>query len=109
MREVIYQRDKVYEYAKKWACDRNPKYYNFDPVGGDCTSFTSQCIYAGIGVMNYEKINGWYYLNGNNKSPSWSGVKYLYQFLTENKGSGPYGIEAKKEDIEVRRYCSAIF
>lgn len=24
--------------------------------------------------MNYSKNNGWYYINGNNKSPSWTGV-----------------------------------
>lgn len=108
MKNIIYQRQKVYEYAKKWAYARNPKYYNFDSVGGDCTSFASQCIYAGIGVMNYEKINGWYYTSGNNKSPSWSGVKFLYQFLIENKKLGPYGIETTKENIEVRRYCTVI-
>ena len=31
--------------------------------------------------LNYAKDLGWYYINGNNKSPSWSGVEYLYQFL----------------------------
>lgn len=46
-----YDRKKSIEYAKKWAYLRNPKYYNFDPVGGDCTSFASQCIYARL----------WYY------------------------------------------------
>ena len=41
------------EYANKWAFSRNPKYYNFDNIGGDCTSFVSQCILAGSNVMNY--------------------------------------------------------
>lgn len=84
MKQVIYNRQKVYEYAEKWAYKRNPSYYNFDNVGGDCTSFASQCIYAGAGVMNYEKITGWYYKNGNDKSSSWSGVEFLYNFLTTN-------------------------
>ena len=56
----MYNRQKVYEYAKKWAYRRNPKYYNYDSVGGDCTNFASQCIFAGCGQMNYSKINGWY-------------------------------------------------
>ena len=56
----MYNRKNVYEYAKKWAYGRNPRYYNFDPVGGDCTNFVSQCIYAGYGQMNYDKNNGWY-------------------------------------------------
>lgn len=51
-----YQREKAVEYAKKWAYRRNPKYYNYDGVGGDCTNFVSQCIYAGCKVMNYKKL-----------------------------------------------------
>ena len=97
----MYNREEVYEYAKKWAYFRNPKYYNFDPVGGDCTNFASQCIYAGCGQMNYNKNNGWYYINGNNKSPSWTGVEFLYNFLTTNKGAGPYGEEAPIYKLEV--------
>lgn len=96
-----YDRLATIEYAKKWALARNPKYYNFDYVGGDCTSFASQCIYAGSKVMNYTKDYGWYYNNGNNKSPSWSGVEYLYQFLTNNKGIGPQAIETTQNKIEI--------
>ena len=54
--------------------------------GGDCTNFVSQCIYAGSNVMNYDKNNGWYYNNTNDRAPSWSGVEFLYNFLTKNKG-----------------------
>jgi len=86
-----YDRKSVVEYAKKWAYLRNPKYYNFDPVGGDCTSFASQCIYEGSKLMNYDNNNGWYYINGNNKSPSWTGVEFLHNFLINNKGVGPFG------------------
>lgn len=101
MKDVKYNRQKVLEYAKKWAYARNPKYYNFDAVGGDCTSFVSQCIYAGSNTMNYTKNTGWYYINGNNKSPSWSGVEFLYNFLINNKGFGPYGKVAKQEELEL--------
>ena len=55
MKEIKYNREQACEYAKKWAYKRNPKYYNFDAVGGDCTSFVSQCIYAGIKEMNRQK------------------------------------------------------
>ena len=99
MKEKIYERNKAVEYAQKWAHGRNPKYYNFDTVGGDCTSFISQCIYEGSKVMNYDKY-GWYYKNGNNKSPSWSGVEYLYKFLTQNKGVGPYAEEVTENFIQ---------
>lgn len=29
--------------------------------------------------MNYTKDIGWYYINGNNKSPSWTGGEYTFQ------------------------------
>lgn len=99
MKEKAYERQRALEYAKKWAYKRNPKYYNFDPVGGDCTSFISQCLYEGSKIMNYSKY-GWYYKNGNDKSPAWSGVEYLYKFLTQNKDMGPYGEKVGIQFIE---------
>lgn len=101
MKYKEYDRLETIEYAKKWALGRNPQYYNFDNVGGDCTSFASQCIYAGCKVMNYTKDYGWYYNNGNSKSPSWSGVEYLYQFLINNKGIGPQAIQTTPNKIEI--------
>lgn len=97
----MYNREFVYEYAKKWAYGRNPKYYNFDPVGGDCTNYVSQCIYAGCNQMNYDRNNGWYYIDGNNKSPSWTGVEFLFNFLTTNSGVGPKGDECEIDKLEI--------
>ena len=94
-----YDRISAVAYAKKWALSRNPKYYNFDPVGGDCTSFVSQCLFAGSKIMNYTPVKGWYYRSGYDKSPSWSGVEFLYNFLIGNKGIGPRGITVPKEEI----------
>lgn len=101
MSKEKYDRKSVYEYAKKWAYSRNPKYYNYDSVGGDCTNFVSQCIYAGCMQMNYSKNNGWYYINGNDKSPSWTGVEFLYKFLISNKGNGPKGYETTIDKLEI--------
>lgn len=98
---MSYDRKKVYDYAKKWANSRNPKYYNFDPVGGDCTNFVSQCIFAGCNQMNYNKNNGWYYIDGNNKSPSWTGVEFLYKFLINNITAGPSGIETNIDNLDI--------
>lgn len=98
---MSYNRNKVYEYAKRWAYSRNPRYYNFDSVGGDCTNFVSQCIYAGCNQMNYTPIYGWYYIDGNNKSPSWTGVEFLYRFLIMNNGEGPKGVETTINNLEI--------
>lgn len=101
MKTIEYDRDKVYNYAKKWAYARNPQYYNFDELGGDCTNFVSQCIYSGVNTMNYKKDLGWYYIDGNHKSPSWTGVEYLYNFLLNNDSIGPYGEETNRENLEI--------
>jgi len=93
MTEIPYNRNAVLAYARRWALSRNPAYYDFTNIGGDCTSFVSQCVYAGCGVMNYTPTYGWYYISGLDKSPSWSGVNYFYNFITTNDGIGPFGIE----------------
>jgi len=89
-----YNRSKAVAYADKWALSRNPQFYNFSGIGGDCANFASQCLYAGGGVMNFKPLYGWYYVSANDRTPSWSGVKYLYNFLVGNEGAGPYGEEA---------------
>jgi len=100
MRTLEYDRKSAKEYAKKWAYLRNSAYYNYDSVGGDCTNFVSQCIFNGCKVMNYNK-NGWYYKNGNDKSPSWTGVEFLYNFLLKNRSVGPFAKLATIEELEI--------
>ena len=101
MRVKEYNRKKTVEYATKWAYKRNPRYYNFDSVGGDCTSFISQCIYAGSGIMNYKKHIGWYYNSSTDRTASWSGVEFLYDFLIKNKGVGPRGEVTDISNLQV--------
>ena len=91
MRLVAYNRKAALNYARIWALKRNPLYYDFDGIGGDCTNFVSQCIYAGAGIMNSSKENGWYYRNLNQRSPSWTGVEFLLDFLVGNRSVGPFG------------------
>ena len=97
----MYNRKDVYDYAKKWAFSRNPKYYNFDLIGGDCTNFASQCIYAGCKEMNYNKTNGWYYKNLNDRSPSWTSAEFLYDFLIHNNSVGPKGEYSEIDKLKV--------
>ena len=96
----FYNRIAAVNYARKWALSRNPASYNYDEIGGDCTNFISQCLYAGKREMNYRKY-GWYYNNPNNKSASWTGVEYLSKFLLNNKYEGPRGILIEKNELEI--------
>ncbi|MBO5096695.1 MAG: amidase domain-containing protein [Agathobacter sp.] len=100
MREVKYDREAAVAYARRWALDRNPKYYDFSSVGGDCTNFASQCIYAGAGIMNYAPVFGWYYRTSQDRTAAWSGVEFLYKFLVNNKLLGPYGHLVSQREVK---------
>lgn len=97
---MLYNREAAVEYANTWAFARNPAYYDFSGIGGNCTNFASQCIYAGSGVMNYTPVYGWYYISVNDRAPAWTGVNELFRFLTTNRGSGPQGRAAELSEIE---------
>ncbi len=104
MKKTDYNRDSATEYALRWALGRNKKYFDFSHYGGDCTNFVSQCLYAGSGIMNYTPIYGWYYVSSYDRSPSWTDVQFLYDFLVNNNDIGPFGKETdiaklKKGDI----------
>lgn len=100
MTVLPYNRSEAVRYARTWALSRNSKYYDFSKIGGDCTNFVSQCIFAGAQTMNYIPVTGWYYNSLQSRSASWSGVQYLYQFLTTNKGIGPFGSTAQLQILE---------
>ena len=101
MKIIGYDIKKSIEYARKFALMRNPKYFNFDLLGGDCTNFVSQCIFAGTGVMNYTKTFGWFYLSLQERAPAWTGVDYFYNFITQNQGVGPFGREVGRDECEI--------
>lgn len=95
----MYDREKAVEYAHRWAFSRNPAFYDFSYIGGDCTNFASQVLYAGYERMNYRPVLGWYYNNINDRTPSWTGVNELYNFLINNRGPGPKAVEVDISDI----------
>jgi len=100
LRTKRYDRESAVAYAHAWAFRRNPRYYNFDSLGGDCTNFASQVLYAGAGVMNFTPTTGWYYRSLNDRAPAWTGVEFLYRFLVNNRGVGPVAIETDMSRVE---------
>jgi len=90
-----YNRRAAVDYAHKWAFGRNPDFYDFSEIGGDCTNFASQCLYAGGGVMNFTPDFGWYYIDPNNRAPAWTGVPFFWNFMTRRVASvGPWGVKS---------------
>ena len=96
-----YLRENAVAYARKFAFSQNPLFSNFQGIGGNCTNFVSQSIYAGSCEMNYTPTFGWYYISLNERSPSWTGVQYFYDFITGNQGVGPFGREAGLDELEI--------
>lgn len=101
MLTLEYDREAAVAYARKWAFGRNPRYYDFSSIGGDCTNFASQCVYAGSGVMNFTPVTGWFYISASDRTASWTGVEYFYNFMTGNKGVGPFGEETGRAGLMI--------
>ena len=101
MRREPYNRPASVDYAKKWALARNPRYYNFDGIGGDCTNFASQCLFAGSGVMNDTKDVGWYYRSPADRAAAWSDAQYFHNFLVGNQRIGPVAAEIPLSQLEI--------
>ena len=73
----------------------------FDRLGGDCTSFVSQCLLAGGAPEDLTPLWGWYYRSGNDKAPAWSGVEPFWRFFTRSdREDGLRGVECGPEDLQ---------
>ena len=96
-----YDRKAAVQYAHRWAYGRNPAYYDYETIGGDCTNFASQCVFAASQIMNFTPTFGWYYIDANQKAPAWTGVEYFWNFFTRETFSvGPVG---EPSDLEQMR------
>lgn len=96
-----YNRARAVDYAKKWAYLRNPLFTDYTGIGGNCTNFVSQAIYAATCTMNFTPVFGWYFLSDTERTASWTGVEYFYNFMTGNRGIGPFGSEVDPTALEV--------
>ncbi len=96
-----YNREHAVAYAAKWAYGQNPLFGSFQGFGGNCTNFVSQCLYAGCCRMNYKAVFGWYYISMEDRTASWSGVNFFYNFIVGNEGVGPFGRECRPEETEI--------
>ena len=94
---MSYNREKACSYALGYALGRNPRYYDFSQIGGDCTNFVSQCLFAGTEKMDY--LN-WYYIDINRRSPSWTGVVELGNFLLNQNSSVVSGRLVDFDEVE---------
>lgn len=71
MRIMRYDREKAVQYADRWWNEYNPEFYAFEV---DCTSFVSQCLFAGGAPINYtgKRETGWWYRGMVKDREEWS-------------------------------------
>ena len=104
-----YNRRAAVAYAHKWAFSRNPAFYDFSEIGGDCTNFASQCLYAGTGIMNFTPEFGWYYIDATDRAPAWTGVQYLWDFISRPKlTNGAIGILVHMNYLSPRAFINLL-
>ena len=96
---VPYDRAAAIQYAHQWAYARNPRYFNFEDIGGDCTNFASQVLFAGAKVQNTAP-NGWYYHTVADRAPAWTGVRFLEAFLCGNHSRGPFALRCGLQTLQ---------
>ena len=99
--EKEYLRERAVLYAQRYALVRNPLFYTFEGIGGNCTNFASQSVLAGSCVMNFNDVYGWYYLSLARRSASWTGVEFFYNFMVTNMGVGPFGRQVDISEAEI--------
>ncbi|MDF2960425.1 MAG: putative amidase [Paenibacillus sp.] len=89
-RKGNYDRAKAVEYAEVWWDKANPSYIEFEV---DCSSFVSQCLFAGGAPMNYtgKRNSGWWYKGKYNGQELWSfswAVAHSLQLYMLNSRTG---------------------
>ena len=101
-----YDREAASLYARKYAKNPNKDYpfYGNPDYKGDCTNFTSQCLYAGGIVTDNVGKYQWYKLNS-----AWRGANKFYEYWNNNKGSGSTkGLKASKSIFKDIRLADLI-
>lgn len=93
-----YDREKAYNYAKKYVINKNPKWMDYASIGGNCQNYASQVIYAGgvpMDIIGSPELQWKNYSSeldeSNNKtgrSSSWTTVPNFYKYAKNNDGFG---------------------
>ncbi len=97
MKHSTFRRRSAVAYARRWALARNEQYYDYSAIGGDCTNFASQALFAGSRQMDLTPVFGWYYRSANEKAPAWTGAEFLYRYLIRAQATpGPFAVVSER-------------
>ena len=89
-----YDREAALDYLYEYCGKRNPRWYAYDAVGGNCMNFGSQVLLAG-GIPEDEQGSAqWYWDDQYDLALSWINVGRFYDYCRDNYG---YGLVADTE------------
>ena len=103
---TAYNRTNAVKYARDHANteDYNPAYQNYHFMGGDCTNFVSQCVYAGgMPMITGSGTDAHWFYSSSGRSPSWTGADYFMRHWTKVRSSS-YNGRAYSVRIYTRDY-----
>lgn len=83
-----YDVDSAIAYLYEYCDERNPYWYAYDAVGGNCMNFGSQVLLAG-GIPEDERGSAeWYWDGQYDLALSWINVGRFYEYCRDNSGFG---------------------
>lgn len=88
-------RKAIAAYARDMCENPSEKRTWFDAYGGDCTSFTSNCLLAAGLTWDEESGTPWYFYDMSNRAPAWAGSDAQEQYIGEHQ-SGSTGLVTRR-------------
>ncbi len=82
-----YNINQAVDYALTYALEMNPKFGNYEKLGGDCTNYVSQCLYAGgvpFDEVGMDVRYHWYWYSETSRAPSWTAANSLKFYMENN-------------------------
>ena len=89
------QRQAIADYAVDMTENPSLKRSWFEPYGGDCMSFTANCLMAAGLTWDTESSKKWYYYDMNNRAPAWSSSTGMEEYCGTHQ-SGSTGLITKR-------------
>ena len=89
------QRKAIADYAVDMTENPSLKRSWFEPYGGDCMSFTANCLMAAGLTWDTESSKKWYYYDMNNRAPAWSSSTGMEEYCGTHQ-SGSTGLITKR-------------
>ncbi|CAM3059541.1 amidase domain-containing protein [Paenibacillus sediminis] len=92
-----YRREEAVSYANRWWNSSNPEFIAFEV---DCTSYISQCLFAGGAPINYtgRRDSGWWYKGYIGKQEAWSYSWAVSNSLLHYLTSSKWGLRADEAE-----------